>query len=236
MPAGWRGCNTYFQNILMQQTALHSSLKEYYVKQGAHEEVLVDGYWIDIVQGDLLIEIQTRNFSAIRKKLSDLVARHSVRLVHPISLEKWIVRMPHDGVSRLSRRKSPRRGRIEDIFYELVRIPDLMEHPNFSLEVLLIREEEIRIADGKGSWRRNGVSIINRRLLEIVERHLFSDPPDFRKLLPQDLERPFTNRHLAEKLSISPRLAARMTYCLRSMQILHISGKQKRSYLFNLSE
>ena len=220
----------------MQQTALHSALKASYVKQGAAEEVLVDGYWIDVVQGDLLIEIQTRNFSAIRNKLRDLVERHSVRLVHPIALEKWIVRLPVERQIQPSRRKSPRRGRLEHVFTELVRIPDLMEHPNFSLEVLLIREEEIRIADGKGSWRRDGVSIINRRLLEIVERRLFSDPSDLRRLLPEDLDLPFTNRHLAQKLAISPRLAARMSYCLRTMHILDVAGKLNKSYLYTLRE
>jgi hypothetical protein len=220
----------------MQQTALHSALKDSYVKQGATEEVLVDGYWIDVVQGDLLIEIQTRNFSAIRNKLRDLVERHSVRLVHPIALEKWIVRLPVNGQTQPSRRKSPRRGRLEHVFTELVRIPDLMEHPNFSLEVLLTREEEIRLADGKGSWRRDGVSIINRRLLEIVERRLFSDPSDLRRLLPEDIDLPFTNCHLAQKLTISPRLAARMSYCLRTMHILKVAGKQKRSYLYTYRE
>lgn len=220
----------------MQQTALHSALKDSYVKQGATEEVLVDGYWIDVVQGDLLIEIQTRNFSAIRNKLRDLVERHSVRLVHPIALEKWIVRLPINGQTQPTRRKSPRRGRLEYVFTELVRIPDLMEHPNFSLEVLLTREEEIRLADGKGSWRRDGVSIINRRLLEIVERRLFSEPSDLRRLLPEDLDLPFTNRHLAQKLTISPRLAARMSYCLRTMHILKVAGKQKRSYLYTYRE
>lgn len=220
----------------MQQTELHSTLKEYYLGQGASEEVLVDGYWIDIVQGELLIEIQTRNFTALRKKVADLLQRHPVRIVHPVPIEKWIVRLPPDDKTVKTRRKSPRRGRLEDLFNELVRIPDLLSHPNFSLEILMIREEEIRKADGKGSWRRNGVSILDRRLLEIVEKHLFLSPPDLRKLLPEDLEEPFTNRELARKLAISPRLAGRMTYCLRSMQILQIVGKDSKSNLYRRIE
>jgi hypothetical protein len=140
------------------------------------------------------------------------------------------------GETQLSRRKSPRRGRLEHIFVELVRIPDLLKHPNFSLEVLLIREEEIRRVDGKGSWRRNGVSIANRRLLEVVGRQLFTSPSDLRILLPPDLELPFTNHHLAGKLAIPRNLATRMTYCLRAMGILKIAGKHNHSYLYTLSE
>jgi hypothetical protein len=218
----------------MQETKLHSALKRLFIDQGGIEEVSVDGYWIDVVQDDLLIEIQTRNFSAIRRKVFNLVERHPVRLVHPIASEKWIVRMPSDENIKPIRRKSPRRGRVEFVFDELVRIPDLLAHPNFSLEVLLIREEEIRLADGKGSWRRNGVSIIDRRLLEIVDRKLFTNPSDLQQFIPPDLEMPFTNRMLAEHLRIYPRLAARMTYCLRSMQILRVDGKLNKSFLYSL--
>lgn len=197
---------------------------------------MVDGYWIDIVHEGVLTEIQTRNFSAIREKLNALIERHPVRLVHPIALEKWIVRLPAEGKIQLSRRKSPRRGRLEHLFSELVRIPALLKHPNFSLEVLMIQEEEIRRADGKGSWRRNGVSIADRQLLQIVSRHNFVAPVDLFALFPSDLEVPFTNRQLAERLAISRRLASRMSYCLRSLDLLKVIGKQHRLYLYTLPE
>lgn len=41
----------------------------------------VDGYIIDIVRGDLLIEVQTRNFSALKAKLLTLTAKCPVRLI-----------------------------------------------------------------------------------------------------------------------------------------------------------
>lgn len=220
----------------MQETSLHSALKDFYTVPGATQEALVDGYWIDVVQGDLLIEVQTRNFSAIRNKLKALVKSHSVRLVYPIAQEKWIIRLPAEGETPLFRRKSPRRGRLEHLFIELVRIPDLLNHSNFSLEVLLIREEEIRRADGKGSWRRNGVSIADRRLLDVVDRRLFITPLDLRELLPANLELPFTNQELADVLAIPRSLATRMSYCLRIMGVLQIVGKSNRSHLYTISE
>ena len=227
---------SHLSSILMQETSLHAALKNRYAIQGSAQEAFVDGYLIDVVQGELLIEIQTRNFGAIRNKLNALVESHPVRLVHPIAQEKWIVHLPVDGDIPLSRRRSPRRGRLEHLFIELIRIPDLIKHRNFSLEILLIHEEEIRRADGKGSWRRKGVSIANRCLLKIVDQHLFTTPADFRVFLPTDLPTPFTNRQLAEKLSIKPNLAARMTYCLRALGILEVAGKQNRSYLYVLQE
>jgi hypothetical protein len=112
--------------------------------------------------------------------------RHPVRLVHPIAREKWIIRISANDEELLSRRKSPRHGRLEHLFRELVRIPRLAKHPNFSLEVLIIREEEVRRDDGKGSWRRNGQSIADRRLLSILDRHIFISNKDYLDLLPEE--------------------------------------------------
>ena len=59
---------------------------------------------------------------------------------------------------------------IVDVFEELVRIPSLFLEDNLSLEVLMIEDEEIRCLDGKGSWRRRGISIKDRKLIKIFEK------------------------------------------------------------------
>ena len=92
------------------ERSLHSALKDWYALPEDQLEEKVDGFHIDIVRGSLLIEIQTSNFSSQRKKLKTLIAKHRVRLIFPIAKEKWIVRLSGDGVKRLGRRKSPRRG------------------------------------------------------------------------------------------------------------------------------
>jgi hypothetical protein len=194
--------------------------------------VLVGNYWIDVVRDGLLIEIQTGNFSKLKVKLSDLLAGYSVRVVHPVVLEKWIVSLPAAGDTPTSRRRSPRRGRYEDVFAHLIRLPAIIGHPNFSLEVVLVRTEEIRRADGKGSWRRGGVSIADQRLLNVMDRRLFQTPEDLADLLPSDLVEPFTNLELAKTLKIRPRLATKMTYCLCASGVLEKVDQRKRSYLY----
>ena len=216
----------------MQETSLHAVLKDLYTREGDHQEVLVDGYIVDVVSGNLLIEIQTRNFAAIRNKITALIAHHPLWLVHTIPQEKWIVYLPTGDMERIQRRKSPFHGRIENIFSELIRIPKTLAHPNFSLEILITREEEIRRDDGRGSWRRRGVSIIDRRLIEIVNRHRFNSPNDFLSLLPGTLPRSFTNLDLAACLKISKNLAVKMSYCLRNMGILSVEGKRGRYFLY----
>ncbi|TFG32365.1 hypothetical protein EU528_03690 [Candidatus Thorarchaeota archaeon] len=194
-------------------------------------EVNVDGYIVDVVRGDLLIEIQTRKFSAIKDKLFKLMKNHPVRLVYPIAKEKWIVQQDRNG-EVISRRKSPKKMGILHIFEELVSIPTFIIHSNFEVEVILTREEDIRFNDGKGSWKRRGWSSIDRRLIDIVDRTLFSTPKEFLRLIPDTLVEPFTTKTLTEVLKVPRRLVQKMTYCMRKMEILKVIGKEGNAHLY----
>ena len=213
----------------MGETSLHDSVKAWYSREGDEVEKEVDGYVVDVVRGDTLIEVQTANFSAIRDKLRRLVRDHPVRLVHPVSERKWIVRVDVDGETVLSRRRSPRRGRVEDVFYELVYIPTLLVEENMSLEVLLVHSEDVLIDDGRGSWRRRRWSIHDRRLLEVVDRVTFDGPADLLELVPRGLPEGFTSREMAEALGLRPAAAQKMAYCLRRMGALREAGRRGRA-------
>ena len=215
----------------MNEHSLHSAIKDWYSLPKDRFEVRIDGFIIDILRGDLLIEVQTKSFHAIKGKLSSLVENHQIRLVYPIPERKWIARVTKSG-ELLSKRKSPRKGRLVDLFYELVSIPDLIAKENFSLEVLMIEEEEIRCNDGKGSWRRRGVSIKDRRLINVTGRVLFRNEIDFLRFLPSGLKRTFTNRSLADLTGVSIYLIRKMTYCLRKMGAIRMVDKNGRELIF----
>ena len=216
----------------LNEKALHAALKEWYAEPGDKLEVALHGYVIDIVRSDLLVEIQTGNFSAIKGKMLDLVARQQVRLVYPVAKEKWIVKLADNGVSRVNRRKSPKRGSLAHVFRELVSFPDLLPRENFALEVLLIQEEELRRYDGTRAWRRRGWVTHERRLLNVVDRRLFHTPESMAALLPEGLPDPFTTSDLAALMAEPIRLAQRMAYCLREMGMIAQVGKRGNSILY----
>lgn len=223
------GINTY------NEKSLHAALKQWYAGPDDRLEVRVDGYIIDLVQGDLLVEIQTGSFSPLKRKLARLAESHPVRLVFPIAQEKWIVKLPLAEGQEPERRKSPRRGRVEHVFAQLVYIPVLLENDNFSLEVLLIREEEVRRYESKKAWRRKGWVTHERRLLEVVDRRVFQTPHDLACFLPESLPSPFTVREAAKAAGQPPWLAQKMIYCLRAMGIVAAEGKRGRAILYTRS-
>ena len=81
---------------LLNEKPLHASLKLWYAQPGDKCEVKVDGFVIDIIQKNLLVEIQTGNFASIKAKLNKLLGTHRLRLIYPIALEKWIVKPAPD--------------------------------------------------------------------------------------------------------------------------------------------
>ncbi len=218
----------------LNEKPLHAGLKRWYAQPGDLTEVSVDGFTIDIVRGDLLIEIQTRNLSAIKRKLTALVEQHLVRLVYPIAQDKWIVRQSRNDkrTPGVGRRKSPGRGTVELVFEELVSLPHLLTHPNFSLDVLLIQEEEVRRRAGKLTRRRKGWAIQERRLLQVVGHRLFETPRDMVALLPIGLTEPFTTTDLAQAAGRPLWLAQKMAYCLREMGAITAVGKRGRGILY----
>ncbi len=51
----------------LRETELHAALKDYYARAGDRLETEVDGYIVDVVRADELVEIQTHNFAATKR-------------------------------------------------------------------------------------------------------------------------------------------------------------------------
>ena len=219
----------------LRERPLHAALKAWYAGEGDGIEVPVDGFVIDIVRSDLLIEIQTRSFSSIKRKLTTLLESHKVRLVHPIAVEKWIVK-PATETSAATRRKSPRRGSPHDLFAELVSFPHLVAHPNLSIDVVLIRAEEEWRHDGTHGWRRKGWVVEERRLLEVIEVTSIDSPNDLVDLLPGDLSQEFTTADLAAAMRSTRRLAQQTAYCLRHAGVIDTADKRGNALVYSIAE
>ncbi len=212
-----------------REGSLHAALKALYARPGDRVEASVDGYVVDVVRGDELVEIQTASFASAACKLRKLVADHRIVLVHPIAVERWLVRVDADG-GVAGRRRSPKRGLPMDLFHELVAFPELLADPNFRVELILIREEELRGPVPSGAryryprewWR------LDRRLMDVVDTIRVDAPADLLDLLPAGLPEPFTSTDLAA-ISGRPRhLAMRTAYCLQRAGATRCTGRRGR--------
>ncbi len=200
-------------------------------------EVKVAGKVADILRpSGEIVEIQTKAFTRLKAKLEAFCPAHSVRIVYPLIEEKTIINLdPEDG-SILSRRKSQKRGRIEDVFEEFVHFPDLLAYPGLRLDIYGVKVDEIRIRDGRGSWRRQGVSIHDRRLLDRRILVSLERPRDILRLIPAPLPPEFTSADVARIMDRTRRFGTMVCYVLARAGLSESIGKKGRALNYRLKK
>ncbi len=221
----------------LSENSLHAEIKKILLQENDRIEEKVKQYIIDIVRGDALIEIQTSSFYKLKPKLTTLLCDYPIQIVHPIPVEKWITRQDQGG-GMLSRRKSPQRKSIFHVFNQLIYLTDFLIHPNLSLQVLLIHQDDFLMNDGKGSWRRKGWSLTDQHLIKIVDQYHLQSKEDYLDLLPPQLASSFTTSDLAREATCPIRLARKISYTLARIGVLTLigkDGKQNRYTKTNLT-
>jgi hypothetical protein len=96
----------------MNEYFLHSEIKAVYSLPGDQFEVKLGDYIADILRGNLAIEVQIKNFSALKEKLQTLAENRPVRLVYPLPERKWITYVTKDNAV-MNKCKSPKRGNLD---------------------------------------------------------------------------------------------------------------------------
>ncbi len=208
---------------------MHAALKDAYAEPGDEFEVPLDGFVIDICRGKELIEIQTGSFGAMGRKLDHLLPSHQVLLVHPIAVESYLDRPGRNP------RKSPKKGSVHSLFGELVSIPTLLDHPNLTLEIVLVSVTKVQVEDPKARRGRGGYRTQDRRLREVLGRHRFEESRDLLRLVPDNLPPVFTTADLASRAGIGRDVAQQMAYCLRPLGLFVEQGRTKAGIQYSLA-
>ena len=218
------------------ETTLHQQLKELYAPDESSREVAVNGYRIDAVSDDQLIEIQCASLSAIRDKIRRLVESHDVVVVKPLYARKRIVKRSRKRGKIESKRFSPARQSLHHLTLELVHFINVFPHPRLALEVLLIEVEEDRLPPLRRRRTRKPYRVEDRRLIEVVDRLQLRTAEDLLTLLPQNLPETFSTADIATCAGIPRWQAQKLTYCLRNTGVLETAGKSGNSILYRLPE
>lgn len=219
------------------ETSLHRCLKSHYARAGAKYEEPLGRYRIDVHNGDELVEIQHGSLAAIRRKVETLVVDYAVRVVKPIVGRKTIVRLDQRGGKELSRRLSPKRGTLLDVFEELIYFRKVFPHPQLTIEVPVVDVEETRYP-GHGRrrrWKRDDHVVDDQYLVSVGAHATLQSPEDLVALLPATLPRPWHTGHLAEQAGVRRAIAQRVAYCLRHMSAAREVGKQGNARLYDFT-
>ncbi len=215
--------------------SLHRELKTIYAGPKARCEVPLAGFRIDAQRGRQLFEIQHASLAAIRRKVQRLLDdHHPVTVVKPLVARKQILRVDGPGGEVLSRRFSPKRATLLDLFHELVYFVSVFPHARLTIEVPVVEIAERRFAT-PGRRRRRWVkqyAVDDQQLIRILDTRRLRRSKDLLKLLPQPLPDEFDTAQLAAHLGIQRWVAQRIAYCLRHAGAVTDVGKRGRSRLY----
>ena len=215
----------------LKERSLHRALKARYAVAGGATEQAVDGFVADVVIEDRIVEVHTGSFSPLKRKLPRLLERHPVTLVYPIAQEKYIVKTTGPEVPP-TRRKSPKRGSLFQVFSVLASIPTLLAHPNLTLEIVMTVEEELRaVNEGRRRWRRGWVNL-DRRLVDVVATHTIVSMADLFAMLDAELPERFTARDIAVAMKLPRRLGGQAAYCFREGGVSEVCGKRGNALVY----
>lgn len=218
------------------ETTLHKQLKTLYAT-GEQEEVALDRYRIDAIDDHgRLVEVQCAGLAAIRDKIRKLVKSHDVVVVKPIILRKILVKRNRKRGKVVSRRRSPSRGDVLDLFDELVHFCTVFPHDRLTLELAFVEIEEHRLPPLKRRWTRKRYRVEDRVLLEVLDRVRLTKATDLNQLLPNGLPPgTFTTRELARQIDQPRWIAQKIAYCLRKTGAVDVVGKQRNAIVYQES-
>ena len=221
------------------ETALHAKLKQLYAEDD-QVEVPLDGYRIDAMQQDKIVEVQHGSLAAIRDKIRALLANHEVLVVKPVVTRKRIVKLDAPDGEVVHKRWSPKTGSWLDFFEDFVYFTTVFPAEGLSIDVVQVEVEEWRVprTRRRRRWRRKkgDYQVSEQRLLEVKESHILREPKDLLDLLPSLPEQEsWHTGHLAESLGVPRWIAQRIAYCLRETGAAKTVGKERNALVYQVA-
>lgn len=218
------------------EKTLHAVLKNYFEPHGENQEIRVGGYVADIVGENGVIEIQTRQFNKLLKKLEAFLEFCDVTVVYPMAQVKWLRWLDLDTGELSPRRKSPRKAKIYDVFPELYKIKYTLDNPRFHLCLCMLEVEEIKYLNGWSKDKKKGASRCDRVPLELIDEIYINSVADFKLFLPEGLPQSFTSKDYALCCKISRSLAQMVLNILTYLEIVKRTGKTGNSIIYEINE
>lgn len=157
----------------LSEKTIHAVVKNYYEPDDEKQEVPIEGMYADIFTGKEIIEIQTRRFDQVRKKLERFLPLYPVTVVLPIPDTKWLIWIDEETGELSQKRKSPKRGSAYEAFKELYKIKPYLKKEGLTIVLLFLDMEEYRLLNGWSRDKKKGSSRYDRIPVRITKEIFF---------------------------------------------------------------
>ncbi len=216
------------------EKTLHAVLKNYYEPHTENHEIKVGGFVADIVGENGVIEIQTRDFSKLRRKLENFLEFCNVTIVYPIPQIKHLSWMDMETGELTNKRKSPKKGKIHDVIPELYKIKYALDNPRINLCLVMLEVEEIRYLNGWSKDKKKGSSRCDRIPTRLIDEVHINSINDYRVFLPQTLPNEFTSLDYSKHCKITRTVAQTALNIFTYLEIIERIGKNGNTIIYRI--
>lgn len=231
------GINRERQGIgTLSEKTVHAVLKNYYAPDTDMHEIPIANFVADIYTGSEIIEIQTRSFNNMRRKLAAFLPEYPVTIVYPIPHVKWLSWIDETTGETSPKRKSPKKGNPYHAFIELYKIRPFLKDKNLRFRFDLIDMEEYRLLNGWSKDKKKGSERFDRIPTEFVEEVRVDCREDYMRFIPYNMPEHFTAKEFAKCAKIPVRLAQTVLLIMTDLEIVERIGKDGRSYIYQINE
>lgn len=216
----------------LSEKTLHSVLKHTFEPDQRKQEIKIGTFYADIKNDKGIIEIQTRNFNALRKKLDFFLQDYTVTIVYPIACEKWLVWLDPTTGEVTKKRKSPKKGSIYHAFSELYKIKFFLVHPNIRIHIVLLDIIEYRSLDGWSKDKKKGASRYDQLPEKIIDIIELNSIKDYEKFIPHELPMHFTTKDYKKVSGLNLSSSQIAINVLKHIGVIIPVGKQGNTIIY----
>ncbi len=220
----------------LSEKTVHAVVKNYYEPDEDKQEIPIEGMYADIFTGKEIIEIQTRSFDQVRKKLDRFLAYYPVTVVLPIPAVKWLIWIDEETGELTDKRRSPKKGNPYQAFKELYKIKQYLKKDGLTIKLLFLDMEEYRLLNGWSKDKKKGSCRYDRIPVSLVNEITLSCPQDYMQLLPNDLPDTFTCAEFAKLVKIPSKQANLVLNILFYLEVVERIGKKGNAYIYKAAE
>lgn len=220
----------------LSEKTLHAVLKNAYAPDEDMHEIPIENYVADIYTGTEIVEIQTRQFNKMRKKLETFLPLYPVTIVYPIPYKKWLIWIDEETGELSNKRKSPVTGNVYTAFIELYKIKNFLKDKNIRFRFVLLDIEEFRLLNGWSKDKKKGSCRYDRIPVALVDEVGIDRTEDYLRFVPYELEDGFTTKDFAKAAKIPLRLSQIVVHILKYVGVIEQNGKRGNSYCYRVKE
>ena len=217
----------------LSEKTVHAVMKNYYAPDTDMHEIPIENFVADIFTGQEIIEIQTRAFYKMRRKLDAFLPLYPVTIVYPIPHIKWLSWIDEKTGETSPKRKSPKTGNPYMAFIELYKIRPYLSNPNLHLKLALLDMEEYRLLNGWSRDKKKGSERYDRIPVKFAEEVCIDRREDYMQFVPIDLEDEFIVKDFAKAAMVHEDTARLSLNILNYLGVVRRVGKKGNAYVYS---